>query len=142
MPVVADFVVVHGSTPVLKIGDPNPQENVIEEWNGSFNAGGREAGSALMFLNVRHLTHTDREVVVKINGFELGRISPYSGEAETWDNWYTQMFTFEPRAFQLQDGHNTIQIEAVRMRPEQTSGNNVFDDFHIKDVVCFFHQDA
>jgi hypothetical protein len=41
---------------------------------------------------------------------------------------------------ELNDGNNELQIVAVGW-PGATSGN-LFDDFELKDVVCFFHQSA
>ncbi|MCG8693174.1 MAG: hypothetical protein MI806_18380 [Minwuiales bacterium] len=133
MPVVADFTVIVGDTPVT-IGDNRP---VYEK---NFNTGGRFPTDALLMFNVRHLTHTHRNVVVRVNNQEVGRIFPYSGRNEDANNWYTQTIVLNPG--QLRDGDNELQIDAVRLDGADTSPSNVFDDFSVKDVVCFFHQHA
>jgi hypothetical protein len=40
----------------------------------------------------------------------------------------------------LHNGDNELQINAVGW--PGASASNLFDDFQLKDVVCFFHQAA
>lgn len=134
MPVLADFTVIRGDSPIT-IGDNNTS------WDTTFNTGGRHNSAAVLMFNIQHLTHTHRNVVVKVNGNEVGRIYPYSGEFETAKNWYTQIITLTGSQLKS-SGNNQLRIQAVRLDPEDTTGTNVFDDFNIKDVVCFFHQEA
>ena len=146
MPVVCDFIEIVGDRPVT-IGDKNPG------WEKSFNTAGRNRShSGFLIFNVRHLTHTDRDVPVRINGTRVGFIYNYrpggggidrsnGSQPEKFrqaDHWYTQMIAFSGR--QIDSGDNTISIEAVSF-PEDTSSNR-FDDFQIKNLVCFFHQSA
>ncbi len=132
MPVVSDFTLIRGDSPV-QIGDGLPI------WEETFNTGGRESGSpALLIFNVRGLTSTNVNVVVKVNNVEVGQIRRYGGDGDIANNWYTQMIAMNGN--QLNNGDNEIQIEAVGW-PGATPGN-LFDDFELKDVVCFFHQDA
>jgi hypothetical protein len=146
MPVLSDFTQIIGDTPVT-IGDSNPV------WSGSFNTGGREAGQpGFLIFNVRGLTHSDLDVPVSINGTQVGTIHNYrpggSGIDTTnvnqpekfrqADHWYTQMIAFT--GTQINDGDNRIQIQAVQF-PENTQTNR-FDEFEIKNLVCFFHQSS
>jgi len=140
MPVVCDFIQIVGDAPVT-IGDALPV------WEANFNTGGRKAGTdigstAFLIFNVRGLTHTNLDVNVKINNVVVGKIYRYGGlnEAERTDTaqyWYTQMVALT--GSQLKDGNNEIQIEAVTF---PGGGKNNFDDFQLKNVICFFHQSA
>ncbi|WP_174134342.1 hypothetical protein [Parasulfitobacter algicola] len=145
MPEVCDFV--HVTRNPITIGDRN---RVYEH---HFGTGGRNSrSSGFIILNVSGLTHSDGSVVVSINGVEIGRIQNYrpggagisqsdGNQAEKWrqaHHWYTQMIAFD--GTRLRDGSNTLQIEAVDF-PEDSASNR-FDDFQVKDVVCFFHQNA
>jgi len=146
MPIVADFVQIVGDNPVT-IGDAD------RVWEATFSTGGRESGrTGFLIFNLRDLTHTNLDVVVSLNGQEVGRIRHYfpggPGVNPTDINdphkqrhrghWYTQMIAFT--GSQINNGSNRIQIEAVEF-PGNT-GNNRFDDFQIKDMMCFFHQNA
>lgn len=135
MPVVSDFTLIVGDSSVT-IGDSLPV------WEKQFNTGGRRSDApALLIFNVRGLTYANSSVNVKINNTTVGQIHPYSGltNAErdnTANHWHTQMIAMNGTS--LKDGDNEIQIEAVGF-PGSTSTNK-FDDFNVKDVVCFFHQ--
>jgi hypothetical protein len=137
MPVLCDFVQIVGDAPV-NIGDSLPV------WEVKFNTGGRDSsGTAFLIFNVRALTHTNVNVNVKINNKTIGQIARYGGlsEAERADTahyWYTQMIAMN--GSNLNNGDNEIQIEAVGF-PGATNTNK-FDDFQLKNVICFFHQSA
>lgn len=49
-------------------------------------------------------------------------------------NWYTQAIALTGSTLNKEE-NSELQIEAVRLEEEDTSGTNVFDDFNIKDVV-------
>lgn len=132
MTVLSDFTLIRGDSPVT-IGDGMPL------WEATFGTGGRVASeTALLIFNVRGLTVTNVNVVVKVNNVEVGQIRRYGGDGDIANNWYTQMIALN--GSQLNDGFNEIQVAAVGW-PGATSGN-LFDDFELKDVVCFFHQEA
>ena len=146
MPLVGDFRLIVEDSPI-NLGDSN------QVWQQNFNTGGRDANTpGFLIFNVRGLTHSDRDVVVSINGTQVGVIHNYrpggSGidttninQPEKWrqsGHWYTQIIGFTGN--QINDGNNTIQIQAVEF-PENTSTNR-FDDFEIKDLVCFFRQNV
>lgn len=137
MPVLCDFTLIQGDGPVT-IGDGLPV------WEKTFNTGGRRSDQpALLIFNVRGLTRTNDSVNVKVNNTVVGQIHPYGGlttaqKDDTAKYWYTQLIAMN--GTELKDGNNEIQIEAVGF-PESTPTNK-FDDFNLKDVVCFFHQSA
>ncbi len=137
MPVLCDFTQIVGDSPVT-IGDSLPV------WEQSFGTGGRWSDeTALLIFNIRGLTHATTSVNVKVNNQVVGQIHPYGGlndaqRTDTAKYWYTQMIAVSGST--LHDGNNEIQIEAVGF-PGATNTNK-FDDFELKDVICFFHQAA
>ena len=132
MPVVSDFTLIQGDGRVT-IGDSNTL------WEATFGTGGRSASEpAFLIFNVRGLTDTNVDVVVKVNNVEVGTIRRYNGGSDNAGNWYTQMISVDGDT--LISGNNELQIEAVSW-PGATNGN-LFDDFDLKDVVCFFHQEV
>ena len=132
MPVVSDFTLIRGDSAVT-IGDG------ATLWGATFGTGGRVASEpAMLIFNVRGLTETTANVIVKINNVEVGQIRHYDGSADSPNNWFTQMIAVGGQ--ELIDGNNELQIQAVGW-PGVTAGN-LFDDFQLKDVVLFFHQSA
>jgi len=130
--VLCDFTQILGDGGVT-IGDAD------NEWEASFNTGGREPGSpAFLLFNVRGLTHTDVDVPVEINGSVVGTIRRYPGEETTRNYWFTQMIAVDGAT--LNNGNNTIRIEAVSW-PGASPGH-LYDNFNLKNVVCFFHQQS
>lgn len=140
MPVVCDFVMIQGDGAV-NIGDSANRSG----WKKTFNTGGRHGGgAAFLMLNVQNLTATQQSVQVKVNDREVGRIMPYYPSGNFGDrnreaaHWYTQMINIGPNV--LNSGNNTIEIEPVSWQ-DATSGD-LYDDFKVKDVICFFQQNA
>lgn len=148
MPLLADFVVIQGDNRV-KIGDPSQ----YNEWSKTFDTGGRRKdGFAFLIFNVKGLTHTEKKVVVEINGTPVGDIYPYfpggadvvktdiddANKKRHMGYWYTQMINVGGNM--LKDGNNTIRIHAVDF--PGCTGANKYDDFELKDVICFFQQKA
>ncbi|MDP8304924.1 MAG: hypothetical protein RAO75_00180 [Candidatus Chlorobium antarcticum] len=137
MPVLCDFIQIVGDTPVT-IGDSQAV------WEANFNTGGRySSGTAFLIFNIRGLTYTNKNVNVKINNKNIGQIARYGGLSNEERNniagfWYTQMIAMNGST--LNDGKNEIQIEAVGFPGSDNA--NKFDDFQLKDVMCFFHQSA
>jgi len=130
--ILCDYAVVIGNQPVT-VGDHQPV------WQGTFRTGARESGYIVFFFNVRGLTHAEQGAMVRINGYELGQLDPYPGAGETHRAWYTQILTLEPHKV-FHDKPNEMQIEAVRLKAQDTTGTNVFDDFDVRNVVVLFQQ--
>jgi hypothetical protein len=131
MPVVSDFVVIQGN-PQHIIGDNNI------EWEQPFSTGGREPGGlAILTLMVKGLTQAEADVDVQINGESVGTIYRYTGANPA--HWYSQIINIGPGV--LHNGLNTLRLEAVGVAGGGGGGND-FDDFAVRDVVCFFQQEA
>ena len=141
MAVVSDYQSIRGDNPI-NIGDGN------QVWEEHFDTGGRRGGNLTAFLifNVRGLTHATQSVPVKINDREVGRIHPYSlpggnPNANNRRHWFTQMIAFSGNILDRRSGRrNKLEIEAVPF-PGAT-GSDAFDDFQLKNIICFFHQEA
>ena len=131
MPTLCDFIEIIGNKPVT-IGDGrNP-------WQGTFDTGGRrEEARALLIFNVRGLTYAQEGARVEINEEEVGTIVPYSGKDATAHDWHTQMISVSGSTIK-DSKKNRITIHAA-LYPG-TSAGNAYDDFDIKNLVCFFHQ--
>jgi hypothetical protein len=131
MPVLCDFQVIQGDVS-KRIGDG------ATLWEKSFSTSGRESsGHAILMFMVRGLTSTHQTVKVKINNKEVGEISNYHGANS--QHWFTQIINVGGNNLR-HSGNNELQLEAVSY-PE-ASAANLFDDFEIRDVVCFFQQKA
>lgn len=137
MPTLCDFAQIVGETPVT-IGDSRP---VFEQ---KFNTGGRNSKHpAFLIFNVQGLVRADRDVNVKINNQVVGKIFRYMSTTEdvrkdVEQYWYTQMIAFSGPV--LNDGDNEIQIDAVGW--SGATNPNKYDDFKLKDLICFFHQES
>ena len=138
MPVVADFVQIVGDAPI-SLGDTN---RLVER---SFSTAGRLASAgAIVILNVRHLTFASTSPVVKINNSPAGYIHPYpelndADRNNAASHWHTQIFAVS--GSQLNNGDNELQVEAVTF-PNPGNPGNLFDDYEVKNVVCFFHKEV
>lgn len=131
MPVLCDFVVIQGDDNVV-LGDGG-----VVLWEKNFNTGGRHSGgAAILMLMVSGLTETTSNVPVKINNKTVGNIYNYNGAKS--GHWFTQIINIGTTV--LKDGNNEIQIGAVSW-PGAESGN-LYDDFAIRDVICFFQQSS
>ena len=120
MPTLCDFNQIVGNQPIT-IGEPD------RVWEKNFDAGGRTETVAFLIFNVKHLTHSNLNVPVSINGTQVGSIYPYRPggsdidmtdikQVEKWrqaDHWYTQMIAFSGSL--LNSGTNTIQIQTIHI---------------------------
>lgn len=130
MPVLCDMKVIQGDAAKV-VGDADSL------WRKSFNTGGRTAsGDAIIMLMVRGLTDSPSDVPVYVNDKRVGAIGRYQGGEAS--HWHTQIINIG--AGVLRDGNNTLEIRAVAAA--DPSSRNLYDDFVIKDVVCFFQQSA
>jgi hypothetical protein len=131
MPVLCDFVVIQGDSNKV-LGDSG---DVL--WEKTFNTGGRSSGGgAILMLMVKGLTSTKSNVPVKINNIDVGYIFHYNGANS--GHWFTQIINIGANI--LKDGNNELQIGAVSW-PGAKPGD-LYDDFYIRDVICFFQQSS
>jgi len=121
-----DFVVIVGEEAVT-IGDRNPV------WETTFRIQGHPRPTqAFLIFNVKHLTYAD--MTVSINEREVGVIHHHENWQVFQNHWFTQMINIGGGI--LEAGDNTIQIAAMRLPPDPASDNE-YDDFNLKDVICF-----
>jgi hypothetical protein len=121
------YTMLRGDTPVT-IGDSLPL------WEVHFSTPERvTTHPAMLMFNVSGLTQTDLNVIVKINGTEVGRIYRY--DDGNGGHWFTQMIHIAGN--QINDGDNVLQIQAVTW-PGATA-SNLYDDFSLKNVLVFYH---
>lgn len=131
MVVLCDFVVIQGDSNKV-LGDTGDAL-----WEKSFDTGGRQSGgAAILMLMVKGLTSTNSNVPVKINNINVGEIFHYNGANSK--HWFTQIINIGSGV--LKDGNNELQIGAVSF-PGANSGD-LYDDFYIRDVICFFQQSS
>ncbi len=108
-------------------------------WEQSFNCGDGlvTEGEAVLMLMVKGLTQTldNADAVVKINDTSVGVIENYNGADSS--HWFTQIIDIESG---ILESSNKLSITAVPY--EGAEPGNLFDDFRVKDVVCFFSANA
>jgi hypothetical protein len=130
MTVLADFQVIQ-SAPV-EIGDP---PDGVQPWVSSFNTGGRLAEhKAFITLMVQGLNRS-ADVEVEVNNKVVGKIFRTIGPDT---NWHTQIMIFDG-SFILH-GDNRILIKAVPSEAPEVG--DLFQNFKIMSVMCFFRQDS
>jgi hypothetical protein len=140
--VLSDFTVIRGDDQ-KKVGDGAPI------WTTTFSTSGRRANSpAFLILNVKGLTHALTPAEVRVNNRMVGYIYPHGGgflalggagvgmPVHEW--WCTQLIPVPGDA--LNSGNNELQIRGVSFR--DAVYGNIYDDFWVKNVICFFHQEA
>jgi hypothetical protein len=73
---------------------------------------------------------------VRLNNQFVGRIAPYSGADER--HWYMQMMNISGGP--LLDGGNELQVNAAPNA--NPSPGNLYDDFQLRYILCFFQQSS
>jgi hypothetical protein len=145
MTVLADFEVIptgfRANIPVfgeVEIGD-SPGLN---PWKGTFESGGRLADQsgrfwAFITLMVRGIVNFGTHAEVEINNQPAGVI--FSSPNSSVTVWRTQTIVFNSLLL-ISGSGNQIVIRPVPLAFPSPANN--FDNFHIKDVVCFFRQES
>lgn len=131
---LSNFSVIQGNTSVC-IGDP---PRGIDQWREDFGTGGMKSGTdAILMFMVAGLTVTENDVPIYIhNGSELERIGKIENcHGAHKGHWFTQIVNIEPNILRV--GTNTLVIDAVNF-PGMDPRDDKFDDFFIKNVICFF----
>jgi hypothetical protein len=126
--VLCDIQIVHGVGTGVTIGDSQPV------WEQDFSAGGRlKNGNAVLVFMVRGLTGSNG-AEVRLNNNFVGRIDPYPGADSR--HWFMQMINITGGP--LLDGNNELQVNgAPHSNP---SPGDIYEDFQLKNVVCYFQQ--
>jgi hypothetical protein len=137
MPVNSNFTQIINDTPVT-LGDAN---TLLEK---RFRTPGfSKNGAAFLILNVRSLTSAG-SVAVSINNTIVGHIDPYpeldsANRKNAGSHWHTQMIAFGGGT--LRSGDNEFQIQAVERTVGERAGDSR-DNYVIKNVNCFYHQES
>ena len=143
MPVLCDFTVIQDGE--VQIGDNSNHPNVVEEGPGSpfgegspmfrknFSTAGRRDTQALLMINVRALT--DNSATIFINDKVVKPLTPCPQGNSS--QWFSQHMVLQSDLLSPNDGQNVIEIKRVL---ETGGGGDEFDDFLVRDIVCFFHQ--
>jgi hypothetical protein len=127
MTVLCDFVIIHGVSGGVQIGD----DGFKPTWETSFNTGGR-TGSAFITFMIKGLTVATEPPVVKVNNKFAGHIFPYVGANP--NHWFSQTINITSL---LNDGDNELEVP-VAINPSEAGGT--FDDYVLRNVFCFFQQ--
>jgi hypothetical protein len=143
MTVLADFEIIptafRANIPSfgeVEIGD-SPGLN---PWKGTFESGGRLADQsgrfwAFITLMVRGIINSGARAEVEINNQSVGAI--FSSQNSFSTAWRTQTIVFDSKLLINGTGNQIVIRPALLDFP---SPGNSFDNFHIRDVMCFFRQ--
>ena len=148
MTVLCDYSVIQAGRVVIGNGsDPN-DPNIEFEKDGSafgkgspmfskkFNTDGRHDAQAVLMINVQGLT--DGNAVVFVNNKPVNPLtpSPQGNSSQT----FTQHMVLPSDLLSPTGGNNLLVIKRVL----EGAGVNPkdFDDFVVRDIVCFFKQSA
>ena len=128
MALFCDFQVIQGDA-VKRLGDGG--ETV---WRKNFETRGEPGGMAVLMFMVAGLTVANSDVRIRVNERDVGKIEHYNGADAR--HWFSQIVNIGPNI--LNDGMNEIEIRAVSW--SGATEGDLWDDFFIKDVICFFQQ--
>ena len=138
MPVQAEFVEILADAPVA-LGDAN------RLWEAEFSTTGRVTnGAAFLMFNVKHLNFASSPVPVKVNQVLIGYIYPYrelndDDRNNAAEHWHTQLIAIGGST--LHNGANELEIQAATF-PNPGNPGNLFDDYSLKNVICFYHKES
>ena len=128
MAILGDFVVVLSSE--VRIGDPGG--GVKKYWNSEFRTSNRsKAGKAVMMFEHRDVTYTGNKVF--LNGKHIFTLAKSDA-----DRYRADIAIFNASNLR-DDSKNELEIRAKKLDIRDT---NKYDDFFIKNIVIFFHQES
>ena len=127
MAVLGDWTKIVGDTNE-RIGDPHQSKTF------KFPTGGRRSiGDSYISLMVKGMTVTSNHAQVKLNGKNVGVI--FNNKGGRVNEWQNQIINFV--SSDLNNGDNLLEISSVTYAG---SGEDHFDDFFVRSVICHFHQ--
>jgi hypothetical protein len=146
---VANFSIILGNEAIWIGDDAENKPAPVLQWSEKFRTGGsvHRGGiqQALLTFNVSQLTRSIADVPILINGKEIGTIRRYDGEMTkeqaALSSWYSQTLCFDASVLKSDD-ENEIVIKASKIRPGSQTAKDNWDDFLLKDVVCWYHLDV
>ncbi len=142
MPVLSDFTVIQRDSDHENFDNPFTVGDTDGKLVLPFNTGGLHHAPALLSFMVRGLTTSSARVAIKSpttgnNEIQIGRIQPIS-DANIWRH---EQFVIKTNILNSGSSQaNTLIIG--RVDANSPGPGNLFDDFDIRDIVCFFHQEA
>ena len=141
--VLCDFTVIQDGN--VQIGDNSNHPDVTTEGEGSpfgegspvyrkhFSTAGRRDTQALLMINVFGLTDGSATVIINNKIVKSLEPCPQGNSSQ----WFSQHMVLQSDLLSPNDGQNLIEIKRVL---ETGNGGGTFDDFIVRDIVCFFHQ--
>jgi hypothetical protein len=146
MPVLSDFIVLNKPGAGGLAGQDGTFEhpyvigdNLDKRFTHTFNTGGRHHATALLSLMVRGLSRGSARVAISSsqNGeVNIGRIQASSPANREF--WRHEQFIIERGILSPDDSEaNTLIIGRVE---DNQAGGGTFEEFEVRDIVCFFHQ--
>jgi len=153
MPILADFTIIQrdehpnanaqfGSgtfdDPYV-IGDTSTQPSGAGRLELGFGTGGCHNSGGLLSMMINGLTLDSASV--RVNGFQVGRLQP-TRDATTREAriWRHQQFIVPGNLLNPANSDTANTLIIGRADHTNPSSGNLFDDFRVRDIVCFFHQ--
>ena len=87
----------------------------------------------LLMINVFGLTDGAATVIIDNKIVKSLQPCPEGNSSQ----WFSQHMVLQSDLLSPNDGQNVIEIKRVL---ETGNGGGTFDDFIVRDIVCFFHQ--
>lgn len=150
MPIVGDFTVISGKPQPGngRVGTFDNPYRVGDNTGGNslslfFGTGGKHLSGGLLTMMVRGMENGAANV--RINGQIVGRLHGTRIDADLPDGektWLYEQFAIPTNVLNGADADNANQLEIGVVDLPGGSGNDQFDDFDVRDIVCFFHQVA
>lgn len=150
MPIVGDFTVISGKPDAGgRTGDfENPYRIGDNSGDGPFRihfgTGGLHNSPGLLTFMVRGIPN-GRAANVRINGHRIGVLTGTEIEAGQRDRdkvWRYQQFAIPTNVLSGANSNdaNRLDIGAIPITSGGAQGD--FNDFDVRDIVCYFHQVA
>ncbi len=161
MPILADFTIIQADehpnataqfgdgtfeNPYM-IGDAStvpgsvtPQDpNGVGRLELGFGTGGCHHSGGLLSMMINGLTMDSASV--RINGHQVGRLQPTPGATTSEARiWRQQQFLVPSNLLNSASSDTANTLVIGRADHDNPSPGNLFDDFRVRDIVCFFHQ--
>ena len=143
MTVLCDYTVIRESEIIIGNSSDRNDPDIVVATDGpfrgprfskKFNTDGRENAQALL-ISLRGLT--DNSAVVMVNNKIVKSLTPCpSGNS---GQTFSQHIVLQSSLLSPTGGNNRLEIMRVQ---EGAGGSDQFDDFAVRDIVCFFKQSA
>lgn len=133
MTILSDFNHIIGDTTV-HIGDASNSSGYTKDFSTMGRVSSRTAFISFM---VKGMTVTDENADVFVNDQKIGVL--FNNKGGDRDHWQTQTVSMGGGRLETGANGNTLRVAPVTY---QGGGNDSFDDFSIRNVICHFHQNG